>query len=408
MDNEAVRRAERHLRQICVDIEQRYVGGRGNLEATAYVADVLVNAGWSVERQEFDAFDWRNESAQLTVDGEPVDVVMSPYSPDCHYSGDVKVVSTDEQLEAVDASGKLLVLHGQLASEQLMPKSFVFYNPERHQRLVETLEASQASALAFVVEASAEHDGGDYPFPIIEDGDFDLPSVYMSQAEGVKLLNASHVELDAKASRSPSRGFNILARRGPSSADRVVVSAHIDAKRGAPGALDNATGVVTQLLLADVLADYMGGFQIEIAVLNGEDYYSVPGQMAYLESGGVEDAWLNINIDGVGLADSSTSVSMLELPDAVERAAEHVVDHYPGLVRGEPWFQGDHSIFLQHGVPAVAISSTWLLENLATQQITHTSSDRIELVDAEKLVELSHALRDFVERLDAEQLGDER
>ncbi|MGM0556528.1 MAG: M28 family peptidase [Myxococcota bacterium] len=395
----ALSRAEGHLRELCAEIEQRYVGGQGNLQATEYAADVLASAGLCVEKQRFAAFDWRDESATLTADGEQVDARMSPYSPDCDVAADLVFASTEDELREVQAAGQILVLRGALASEQLMPKGFVFYNPERHQRLVAALEASGARALVFIVDEAGEHEGGDYPFPIIEDGDFGVPSVYTTQAEGAKLLDAEHGRLVASATRSESHGFNIIARTAGSSDQRVVVSAHIDAKRGVPGALDNATGVVTQLLLAELLSDYAGRFQVELAVLNGEDYYSVPGQMTYLEQGGVEGAWLNINVDGVGLEDSKTAVSMLELPVSIRRATERVIADHVGLVRGEPWYQGDHSIFLQHGVPAVAISSKWLLDNLATQSITHTPDDRIEIVDVERLVELAHALRELLEQL---------
>ena len=42
------------------------------------------------------------------------------------------------------------------------------------------------------------------------------------------------------------------------------MTAHIDAKKGVPGAIDNATGVITLLLLAERLSRYRGPHILEI------------------------------------------------------------------------------------------------------------------------------------------------
>ena len=62
------------------------------------------------------------------------------------------------------------------------------------------------------------------------------------------------------------------------------ICAHIDSKMGTPGALDNASGTTVLLLLAELLADYRGSLGVDIAAINGEDYYSVTGEIVYLSS----------------------------------------------------------------------------------------------------------------------------
>ncbi len=56
------------------------------------------------------------------------------------------------------------------------------------------------------------------------------------------------------------------------------------------------------LLLADLLKEYSDDKQIEIVALNGEAYYSVPGQMKYIKANkdSFNNILLNINIDGPG------------------------------------------------------------------------------------------------------------
>ena len=106
----------------------------------------------------------------------------------------------------------------------------------------------------------------------------------MTEEEGERLLSyaGKTIALNSISTRVPGKGFNIIARKGSQSGRRIVVTAHIDAKKGTPGAIDNASGVVVLLLLAELLIDYAGNNLIEIVALNGEDYYAVPGQMCYL------------------------------------------------------------------------------------------------------------------------------
>jgi aminopeptidase YwaD len=66
-----------------------------------------------------------------------------------------------------------------------------------------------------------------------------------------------------------------VARKGHADR-RVVVFAHIDSRIGTPGANDNASGVASLLLLAQLLEDYRGSLCVELVAMNGEDYYSNP------------------------------------------------------------------------------------------------------------------------------------
>jgi len=51
---------------------------------------------------------------------------------------------------------------------------------------------------------------------------------------------------------------------------------------------------------------------------------------------------------------------------------------------------------LQFGVPAIAVSSKWFIDNIADQDITHTPKDNIEIVDCNKIVEISQALNTLI------------
>jgi len=395
--------AGRYLNILCKDIAERSVGTDGNRKATAFFEKEISSFGWETDRQEFNAMDWEDGGATLLAESKRFDVLVSPYSTSIKTTAMLTAASNISQLELLDSKDKIILLYGEIASEQLMPKNFVFYNPEAHQKTISLLEKSGAKAIIAATGRNASLAGGVYPFPLIEDGDFNIPSVYMKEEEGLRLLPyvGTEVLLESISKRIMGNGYNVVARKGSSSTNRIVVTAHIDAKKGTPGAIDNATGVVILLLLAELLGDFRGDKQIEIVALNGEDYYAVPGQMKYIaeNKGDFENILLNINIDGAGYKTGDTAFSFFGLPEEISREATHILDKYPDLSEGVQWPQGDHSIFIQLGRPAIAVSSQWFINNIDNQDITHTPKDNLDIVDIHKLPRIAKAITKLIEKI---------
>lgn len=70
-----------------------------------------------------------------------------------------------------------------------------------------------------------------------------------------------------------------------------------------------------------------------------------------------------------------------------------------GITEGAQWPQGDHSIFLQYGVPAIAVSSKWFIDNISNKDITHTPKDNTEIVNCARIVEIAEALSGLIRKL---------
>jgi aminopeptidase YwaD len=159
--------------------------------------------------------------------------------------------------------------------------------------------------------------------------------------------------------------------------------------------------VVVLLLLAELLRKYDGNQWIEIVAFNGEDYYAVPGQMHYLAQNQTrfQDILLNINIDGAGYKEGNSAFSFYGLPEEMESMVRNIISHYDGIVVGSPWVQGDHSIFIQNGCPAMAVSSQWFTDHIDSQEITHTPKDNLEILDPAKLVEIAQLLTLFINEI---------
>ncbi len=402
---EAAKKAQAYLQHLCVDIPNRRTGSPGNREATTFFADIARSHGFAIAAPVFDCMDWEQAGVTLKVGEEAFEAFASPYSAGCRVEAALAAASTVEELEKAEAAGKVLLLMGDLTKEQLMPKNFPFYNPEEHQRIIRALEG-QAPPISAIIAATTRDPemmgGGVYPFPLFVDGDFDIPSVYMTAEEGSRLAGrvCQRVALESRATRIPATGCNVIASKGGRSGRRIVAFAHIDAWLGTPGAGDNASGTVVLLLLAELLTGYAGGLGIELVAMNGEDYYASSGEQQWLtlNAGRFSDILLGINVDDVGYVKGKVGYSLYNCPAEVAALVQQAFAAYDGLVAGEPWYQGDHGLFLLNEIPALALTSDQLAELMGG--ITHTPNDTPAVVDAARLAEVARALRDLLLRLD--------
>lgn len=389
-----------YLKILCEDIKERNVGSAGNRQATDFFKNEISSFGWNSETSELNVIDWEDGGATLQTEDISFKVLVSPYSLGCNVRGELTSISNIEEFERAEISGKIVLLYGEIAKEQLMPKNFVFYNPEEHQKIISLFEEKKPTAIISATGRNSALAGGVYPFPLIEDGDFDIPSVYMTEEEGKRLLpnTGKSVFLKSHSRRIPAKAYNVIARKGKKVSERIVITAHIDAKKGTPGAIDNATGVTALLLVAEMLEDYEGERMLEIVALNGEDYYAVPGQMDYIykNQNKFNEVSLNINIDGAGYKEGKSTFSLFGLPEEMEEKVNSILAEYDGITEGIPWPQGDHSIFVQQGCPAIAVSSKWFIDHMDSQDITHTPKDNAGIVDCRKVVELAEALNRLI------------
>ena len=395
-------KAKHYLKRLCKNITDRRVGSQGNQAATDFFGETISFFNFSVETPSFECMDWEEQGANLVVNGENYQVFPSPYSLGGKFTAPLLTLSTVEELAATKAADSIFLLRGELTKEQLMPKNFPFYNSEHHQRIIQLLETKNPQAIITATARDLEMVGAAYPFPMFEDGDFDIPSVYLTDVDGEKLAKHSgeEITLESETTRIPSAGKNVIARKGEGHSDRIVFTAHIDTRMGTPGASDNASGIVVLLLLAELLEDYSGGLGIEITAMNGEDYYSNAGEQLYIEQNKDRfgEILLAVNIDDVGYSKGRTAYTLYGVPDGLIEAVSKVFTNQDELVEGEAWYAGDHSLFIHNQVPALALTSEKMSELM--QNITHTADDVPEILDRVKLVRVAFVLRDLVHELE--------
>jgi len=333
---------------FCEKIGARPTGSTKNKEAVDYAFAVLQKCGFQVHKQEFDCIDWLNSGALLLVDDQEVPVEPAEYSLLCDVKADFICIATVAALQKAELTDKIAVIYGELCKEPLMPKNFEFYNPDEHKQIIALLEEKNPKAI-IVVSPHKEH--------IIQDGDFNIPcGVVCADMLNTFLQSTTRkAKLTLTTKRIPAKAHNVIATYG-TGRDKICFSAHIDTKPTTPGALDNASGVSVLLALAESLTSNVCSFQIDIVLLNGEDYYSTPGEMAYLSRLSPEYL-LAVNLDGIGLRDSATSISFYACPPELENQLLDYVKRTPGIEQIEPWPMGDHMLFAAMGIPTVAITA---------------------------------------------------
>lgn len=385
----------RHLQALAVEIGSRPTGSPANRRAEDYIAGALAAAGCAVERQAFTCLDWEPLGAGLLLDGEALPAHINPFSPSCQVSAPILAVGDHAGLMAAlpEMEGRIAVLYGELSAEPLFPRHFPFFTVDEHVQIVEALERGRPAA---VVAVSPQESN---PAPIIEDGDFALPSVTVSAAAGRKLLAqpGARASLNIRSQVHKAVGANVVGRKPGVGEGRAVVCAHFDTKPGTPGALDNAAGVATMLALAEVLPG--NGPALEFIAFNGEDYYAASGQVTYLKAAGesLHGIDLVLNIDGAGLAGAGNTIALFDPPAALARQIRQTLALHPHIVEIEPWPQGDHSIFWQNGVPAVAFTTAGAWDLVGA--LIHTENDTVERVSVAGLKEIVAIGRDIIASL---------
>lgn len=294
------------------------------------------------------------------------------------------VIHRIEDLNQVDCKEKIIILEGPISKDAFMPKDYPFYYPKEHELVITALEKSGAKAIVAVTKAQAL--SGMNPFPLFEDGNFLIPSAYMDyklwqEIEGeIRKGIPTDLVINSYARKSASKQLVIHREHGAK--DKIVVCAHMDTKYDTPGALDNGTGIAVLMGLMVDLNELVLDFSIDFVPFNSEEYFGGDGELAYekyCQDKG-ETIKLVINIDAVGHLNSKVGISSYNLEDEFEEKIKtSIFKNSDYVLRGQPWYAGNHGIYAMNGIPCLAITSSDLFEGGLAN--THTLKDTLETVN---------------------------
>lgn len=290
-------------------------------------------------------------------------------------------VKSLEELESANCQNCILIVGGELAATPLQPKEYPFYYPDEHKYLIELLERKQPAA---IIAATGKHAlCGLQPFPLFEDGNFPIPSAYVSKAMFEELQSKDKegtAKVSIKTKNKQQNSYQLVAqKRNKSNHGRIIVCAHMDTKQHTQGALDNAAGVAVLVEAAARLVN--SNYNIDIVPFNGEEYYEASGEVEYLKyiSSSQDKVSLVINIDSPCHAGSKIAVSLYNFDDPAKEVVDRLMQTQNEVVYGSEWYAGDHAAFAFMGIPCMVLTSSDLFEGGLDN--THTMRDTLDTVD---------------------------
>ncbi len=378
-----------HLKRV-VAFGPRPIGAASNLAAGEYIRGVFAGCGLDVEMEPYDCPYWEKGTAELECNGQKLAIFANPYSPNCDLRARTAACGTLAELQAAELAGKILLVHGVLATQMITPE-YVIY-AQGPDPLAERIKSKKPAAV-IALEGNPNN-----LFIFLEDWSFPIPNARVHADAGRVLMQnlGTEVHLYLNSHTSQSRTANVVARQPGQIEKRIVVCAHFDTTFDTPGALDNASGSAVLLTLAQRFAGQRTNCALEWVAFSGED----SGGVDFFPYAGAHPDFENIcaaiNIDGVADWLGTITLTMLGENAEIQAAAQALVSENPDLAWVEPWYESDHSAFFFRGVPALAFSSKgW------PHGTMHRPGDTAEVIDPAKLERAVDLVEALVRKIDA-------
>ncbi|MCE5215715.1 M28 family metallopeptidase [bacterium] len=385
-------RVWKHLQVLCEEIGPRLSGTAGDDRATEYISEHMRRCGLETEVQEYPCPAWEHGEPQLTMLKEgrrvPLPAVAQTFSEACDVEAQIACAGSLKELDlAPELDGKVLVLHGQLASSLTADR-----NPA-------LLAAEERRAAALIVVSPAET----VSTKLTRDPFARAPSVAVPRSAGGVLLasQGSRITLRLEARRYESIGHNVIGRVPGDPEEHVLVAAHYDTAADVPGAVDNASGTAVLLELCERFAASPRQKQgLHFVAYGAEEYgrtgHGCLGAVEYVRRhpGDVEGARAVVEIDCVGTAAVPPAVTLMDFPRALREELLGVLTGFPRCgVQLRPETQTSGTPFSLTGLPTV-----WFV-NAYPKIPIHTAHDSIDLLSPEEMAYTVEAASAVLEQL---------
>lgn len=386
------------LQQVTIP---RAVGTEGNNRVIKLQEKMLGESGYTIKSMPFLCKVWDTAYSWIEWENKELEIRVSPYSKGFIGEGVARIANTLEELTELSCENTILFLAGELAKEPLQPKNYPFYFPKEHEIMINLLEEKKPAA---IIAVTGKHPMcGLNPYPLFEDGNFQIPSGYVSVSNLKKIkenIIGKNVSVHITSNCIETKSKQIIANKSVKKpTGKIVICGHMDSKNHTQGALDNATGVVALLKTAERLK--LKNYDVDIVPFNTEEYYGANGELIYLEEVKNENEKIDllINIDSVGHIGSKAAVSLYHIPELLKTHITDIIRKRKNMQTGESWYAGDHAAFSFLGVPCLAITSSDIGEG--GLDCTHTMEDTLQTVDEKLLVETVSFIEELLNVVDA-------
>lgn len=377
----------------------RAVGTKGNNEIIQFLREFFEKSGYTVKSMPFTCTVWEESASAIEWENRKLKIRVSPYSKSFCGEGMIRIVETMDELSELECKDTILLLTGELSKEPLQPKDYPFYYPDEHKNLIDLLE--QKKPLAIIAATGKHPMCGLDPYPLFEDGNFLIPSAYISENDYAKIrdeINGKHVRVCISSECAEAESEQIYASKtAPNAKGKIVICAHMDGKNHTQGALDNASGIATMLKLAETL--HVTDYDIDMVPFNCEEYYGANGELLYIDeiTKNQDDIKLLINIDSVGHVGADVASSFYNVSEELTNRITQIIIRREHTQLGMEWYAGDHAVFAFQGVACIAITSSDIAEG--GLDCTHTMEDEIQTVDVKRLEDAASFVEELVSQI---------
>lgn len=365
---------------------ERPVGTESNTKILNYLEQEFINAGYEVTSLPFDCVVWNHEKSKMRAGNIELNINPSPFSKSFNGCGKAVIIEYLKELQNLNLNEKIIVLCGELTKRPLQPKEFPFYYPDEDKAIISLLESQKPKAIICITGKSQL--SGMNPFTMFEDGNFSIPSAYMSidmLPQLKELINKSPVvslSINSENTKATSKQL-VASKKAINSKEKIVVCAHMDTKYGTLGALDNATGVCVLIKIMNYFKEVSYPINIDFVPFNGEEYFSVNGEVNYLNylNNNQNKILLVINIDSPCHINSKSAISYYNINENQQSIINNIMERHEEIVKGDEWYAGDHCVFAFKGIPCLAVTSSDLFEGAL--EYTHTPKDTLNTINSE-------------------------
>jgi Zn-dependent M28 family amino/carboxypeptidase len=375
-----------HLERL-VDIAPRMAGSEGERAAAEATRDAFAEAGAENARLEpFPVPGWTRGSSAITAGDTEQECIALPRSPSGTADGRFVDLGygLPAEFEDTDLSGA--VVHCRSDVPDWFDRTM--HRREKYYRAVES------GAAAFVF---SNHVPGCLPptgsvgtpeSPIGE-----IPAVGVSREVGARLarrFEGESVRVTVDAQNEEASSQNVHAELGPETAERVLVTSHVDGHDISEGAMDNGAGTATIVEVASALAareadpDAPGlDTRVEFVAFGAEEVGLV-GSTRVADAVDTDAVRAIVNLDGVCRGRTLTVTA--HGSDGLVDAARTVADRFghPLEVRPDYVTNSDHWPFIANGVPGYLVASD---DDTPGRGWGHTHADTLDKLEARTLRE---------------------
>jgi len=379
------------MRELCVNIGARQTGSYKHKQAEKYITECMTEAGFQTEVQSYTCPAWEFKGLELFDEEGKYPAIVNIYSRPCDVKAKIITASNLSELENKEFTGKILVLHDKLTEQQFVAKNFDIFKIDIQEKAIEFIEAKNPTAIITISQKDE-----DFP-PLIEDSDFKIPSITVSNSTGKEILKKENMEMNLiiNSENFTSTSSNIVSRTTFGRKNRVVICAHYDTKYNTPGAVDNATGITAMLLLAKLIDTEKLNVDLEFIAFGSEDNY-YPGDLEYFSKNQeyMKNVCLAVNIDGIAMKGQNNAMAFLGENEEVKGKIFSFKDKFEKIEIIEPYFEGDQSFFFFRGIPTISFTSKEIFQYI--DKIIHTEKDTFDKVDIERIMEIVDFVKEYL------------